>query len=329
MDIVILTHTDLDGVSSGFIAEKVFKAKSVISSNYVDIADKLKHIHDTYGAVHLVITDLHVEPMDVQYALKTFKSVKLFDHHAQTEKYFQLPEIDNRFELYYDKSRSATQIVFDYGEENGYEFSETERKYVRYVNMFDLWMHREKEFVYARIINELYWRDKFFTFLGKLRSGGALDVPNGLSEADLKYCRDSFEKIDSVKNTAEWFNTEQNSAIIFLKEDEKSAINHIPQLMSSCSKTGIFYIVYRGYDKYMCSVRVDDSKEPDFEMGNLMKKFAKTEDDIISAGGHDYAGAMSFKPHVTLKGVVELIDKLEGIIHPDEQRDFWDDDIPF
>lgn len=336
-DTIVLTHTDLDGVVSGWLAERVFQAKSVISSNYTEIANKLKHIKDTYGDVCLVITDLHVEPMDLKYALDNFLAVKMFDHHPQTEKYHELPSLDKRFTLTYDNTRSATKLVYDYGVDEKYPWSDLDTQFVNQVNMFDMWNHRDPEFPYARMANDLYWRDKFFSFMGKLRSHGALDIPRGLSKEDLKFCRESFEAIAKVKYEAEWMNTEYGSTIVFLEAHQKSAINLIPQMMGSTSTTGLFYIVYYGADKYTCSVRVDDTDEPEFEMGNLMKKFSNTCEGVSGAGGHDYAGGMAFKPEVNLKGAVQIINELEDMIHEGKPKDFFepekvddfDDDIPF
>jgi hypothetical protein len=315
---VVLTHTDLDGVVSGYLAEMGFDAQGVVSANYHEVSNKLNYIKKHYGDCDLVITDLHIEDKDLFYALKNFSTVKLFDHHKQTKKYHSVPEAFPKFELFFDESRCATKIVADHIIEKGTVLTDDQYEYVELVNIFDLWLHKEKKFPYSRILNDLYWRDGWKASLERLRNKGIPKIPDGLSKEDLRFARESFNKIAQVGQTAEWFSTEYGSTIVILESHQKPAINFIPQMMQS--DTGIFYIIYYVNGTYKCSVRVDDTDSPPFEMGDTMQMFARDYDEILTAGGHDYAGAMSFVKDIKLSRVVELIELIEDSLHENDKK---------
>ena len=172
-----------------------------------------------------------------------------------------------------------------------------------------MWKIDSPEFVYARMANDLMFHYGWDVWFDKLKSGNVPDIPNGLTKEELKLCRDVFEKINSVKDTAQTIETNHGSTIVFLDSDERSAINFVPQLFTS--KTNIFYIVtFVGF--YKISIRCYG--DIDVKLGKEIAKFAESVDVIQNAGGHDKAAGFSFKKDVKLETVVDVIDKFEDYI---------------
>jgi len=307
--IVGLSHTDLDGVSSAWLVDKIYQTEEIVKANYNEIRGSLEFLFEKYGKVDLIISDLYLAPEDVAFVVSNFRTVVIFDHHPQSARYLPANDEIENFTIHYDESKSATKIIYDHTEIIDIPFTDVERKYVELVNIFDLWKIDSPEFVYARMANDLMFHYGWDVWFDKLKSGNVPDIPNGLTKEELKLCRDVFEKINSVKDTAQTIETNHGSTIVFLDSDERSAINFVPQLFTS--KTNIFYIVtFVGF--YKISIRCYG--DIDVKLGKEIAKFSESVDVIQNAGGHDKAAGFSFKKDVKLETVVDVIDKFEDYI---------------
>ena len=151
---IVITHTDLDGVSSGYLAGRAFDTKIIMSANYSEVTNVLAQAYYSYGQGNdLVITDLNILPEDLQFALKHFNTVTIFDHHPSSEDFIPLEKINNRFKIYFSNDVCATTLVQTYMMDQGHEFTDIEKRYFRLVNIYDMWKSDHKEFIYGRIFN--------------------------------------------------------------------------------------------------------------------------------------------------------------------------------
>lgn len=312
---VVLTHTDMDGAASGALAKIQFKAKTVVQSNYNQIMDKMVLLATEYPNADLVITDLNVLPAELQYALKAFNKVTIFDHHESTSKFIGLDKINKKFELHYNGECSATTLVYAYMNQRGHKFSDIEQRFYRYINLYDVWHHTNKDFKYGRMLNDLFWRDHWTKFHKRILRNEFYDIPEGLSHEDLVYCKKCFDDVKHAGQTAEWFNTMAGSTIVMLTPDQKSAMNHIKDYIHS--HTGIYYAVYFGYG-FKCSMRVGDDHLDEYKMSEWLDEYAKKDERVSNAGGHDNAGGISFEKKLELPDVLKSIEEFDNGIFEGE-----------
>lgn len=128
---IIVSHEDLDGVSSAFLAKKYAEATS--DSNII-VATSMAPISDvTYSLVKMVIDlpdfyefnlahnidriivcdrSLSLEDYKKIKNLCNFKQFEIFDHHiAQQEEYANIKAFDKRVEVHFDSTICATLII--------------------------------------------------------------------------------------------------------------------------------------------------------------------------------------------------------------------------
>ena len=267
--------------------------------------------HSYGGHKNLIVTDLNILPSQLHYALNNFNSVTIFDHHPSSADFIALEEISDKFEIYFSEEVCATTLVQTYMMEQGHEFTETEKKFFRYVNLYDIWKNEHKEFIYGRMANDLFWYYGWTHFLGKLKKNGVFDIPSGLEHKELQHCKKVFDDIQHVKQTAEWFNTDCGSTIVILEHDQKVAINHVSELFDS--QTGIYYIMYFG-GVYRCSSRVGNNHRGNYDLGGSLKEFIKESDPSANGGGHAAAAGMAFERGVKLGPALKEIERFDTYI---------------
>lgn len=311
-DYIVITHTDLDGVVSGYLAGLHFGTNVVISSNYHEVTKKMKQAYEDYGKVNLVITDLNILPSDLQFALKHFNYVTIYDHHPSSEDFLPLEEISDKFTIYFNDKICATTLVEKDMILQGYEFSDKDKEFLRFVNLYDNWKVDHKDFIFGRMANDLFWYYGWTNFLYKLRDDGLPDIPEGLSHKELKHCRETYDNIAKAGREAEWYNTDCHSTIVILEEDQKIAINHISNYIDS--QTGIFYIIYYSQGVFKCSVRVGASHRDNYRMGDHISNFLETCEVFETGGGHDNAGGMSSGKGRALAEILNEVERFDSFI---------------
>lgn len=310
-EIVVITHTDLDGVTSGYLAGKAFNTDRIMSANYHEVQEKMRMVHALHGDVHLVVTDLNIVPDDCMYALLNFKTLTIFDHHPSSEDFLPLEKINPKFKIFFNDKVCATTLVAQFMMSNGHEFQDHEMKFFRYVNIYDTWKHDHPEFVLGRMANDLYWKYGWTYFLDKLRRKGIPDIPDGLEPDELKHIKQVFLDIEKAGRSAEWYNTDCGSTIVIIEQDQKIAINHFSDMIPT--QTGIFYIIYFG-GQYRCSIRVDNNNDGNYKIGQELEKFIKTSDVINNCGGHDSAAGCAFERGIKLPEALTEIEKFDSYL---------------
>lgn len=309
---VVLTHTDLDGVCSGYLAGIAFETDVVVSSNYNEVRKKLQYLSTDYPSSDLIVTDLNLLPEDLQFALKVFKTVTIFDHHESSSLFEGLGEVNDRFELYFNGNICATTLVYAYMQRNGHSFTKEEQNFFRLVNLYDIWHSEDEDFKYARMANDLFWHYGWRGFYNKLLNQKCFDIPYGLPEAELLTCKAAFEKIDHAGEQAEWYNCASGSTIVMLTNEQKVAINMIPQYKQS--ETGVYYIVYFSNGVYRASIRIRGDHAGEYPFTNILDAMARDNEFVDNAGGHDNAGGMGFIKKVELAQALEIIEEMDAVL---------------
>ena len=282
-----------------------------MSANYSEVTNVLAQAYYSYGQGNdLVITDLNILPEDLQFALKHFNTVTIFDHHPSSEDFIPLEKINNRFKIYFSNDVCATTLVQTYMMDQGHEFTDIEKRYFRLVNIYDMWKSDHKEFIYGRIANDIFWMYGWNGYLKKLQQE-VFDIPKGLSHEELQHAKKSFDDIDQAGRTAEWYNTDCGSTIIILEDHQKPAINLISNYIDS--ETGIYYIFYYG-GRFRCSVRVRGSHNDNYDIGGELRAFIETSELLDTCGGHRNAAGSAFKTNVQLGDALTEMERFDSFL---------------
>jgi len=164
-----LSHIDLDGYSCQLVMKEAYENIIFFNANYgAEVGERLNEIIEAIKSkkedASILITDLNLTMDESKWLSKEVEkfrdydkiniSLQLLDHHGSGQ------DSANKFDWYLlDTTRSATQITFDYVNEN-FELSAEARTwltpYVEIVDAVDLW-HQEKHdaFEYGKVCMRL------------------------------------------------------------------------------------------------------------------------------------------------------------------------------
>ena len=164
-----LSHIDLDGYSCQLVMKEAYKDIIFFNANYgAEVGERLNEIIEAIKSkkedASILITDLNLTMDESKWLSKEVEkfrdydkiniNLQLLDHHGSGQ------DSASKFDWYLlDTTRSATQITFDYVNEN-FELSAEARTwltpYVEIVDAVDLW-HQEKHdaFEYGKVCMRL------------------------------------------------------------------------------------------------------------------------------------------------------------------------------
>ncbi|MDF1881001.1 phosphoesterase [Sulfurimonas sp. MAG313] len=164
-----LSHIDLDGYSCQLVMKEAYENIKFYNANYgAEVGERLNEILEALKAnkkdASVLITDLNLTMDESKWISNEIQKLKdydkitiklqLLDHHGSGQ------DSANKFDWYLlDTTRSATQITFDYVNENfslSPEAMAWIKPYVAIVDAVDLW-HQEKHdaFEYGKVCMRL------------------------------------------------------------------------------------------------------------------------------------------------------------------------------
>jgi len=256
-----LSHIDLDGYSCQLVTKEAYENIRFFNANYgAEVGERLNEILETIKQKKenssILITDLNLTMDESKWLSKEIEKLRdyekidvklqLLDHHGSGQ------DSANKFDWYFlDTKRSATQITFDYVQDN-FELSSDAmawiRPYVEIVDAVDLW-HQDKHraFEYGKVcmrlvtetreLNRVMFADDDREYKHALLFEAAQMIPLDNSNILLD------ETIHALKKN------------YFKKEDDDTLDNlataHIVELLGkeTADKT-IYYKGYKGYLSY-------------------------------------------------------------------------------
>lgn len=256
-----LSHIDLDGYSCQLVMKEAYEDILFFNANYgAEVGERLNEIleaikHKKEDA-SILITDLNLtmdESLWLSKEIEKFRDyekievkLQLLDHHGSGQ------DSANKFDWYFlDTTRSATQITFDYVNEN-YELPAEVKvwlhPYVAIVDAVDLW-HQEKHeaFEYGKVcmrlvtetreLNRVMFADEDRAYKHALLFEAAQMLPLDNSNILLD------ETIHALKKN--YFKKDHDDTL------DNLATAHIVELLGKekADKT-IYYKGYKGYLSY-------------------------------------------------------------------------------
>lgn len=296
--IVLLAHYDLDGAGCSVLADHIWQVVARRHQGYPKIRKSLDFLVDQYAdqIPTIVIADLKIEEQDLRYACENFDNVIYYDHHEDSESFADLHHEYPNFEFHFDLDYcSASLMWMDGVRTKGAIRTKELDSFMNTVHVYDLWIKDNSRWEDAMLLNDLFWelhmddfRDRFSGGLGQF-TVRELDFKKGLEEKRRKIISEAtIEK------------TEAGSTVVLIGDSK--AINFVSDYMDG----DLFYIISPDYAAHNVSVRKKDGFDMNINAG--LQEFEKAyPDEIQSAGGHKVSGGITFKQHLSVNEMVELI----------------------
>ncbi|MBU1252122.1 MAG: hypothetical protein KJ905_01500 [Nanoarchaeota archaeon] len=317
--IALISHTDLDGITSAKIANEIFHADIFKFVEYTDLNIKLAEELKNLGVERIVFTDINVQDEKFVAVLESFAEVLIIDHHKTSDL----------------NSEKTFLIKGENGYSAGYLCYELFSK-IKNLEKFDWLVACSCISDYCHIksekwLNEIMkkYADSLEHVDGYVRKGGEFwELQKTLSMA-LIYFKDNpkkvydsigenFGEIGDLEKHAQEVQSEIDNAIKnfenereefeegwFYEFDSKFGINSIVStILSSSEKDKAFVLISPYKNLYKISIRRQDKN---FDCDKFVKKLMEGFEGA-GGGGHVPAAGGYF-----MKGDLEEFKKKLGI----------------
>jgi len=290
MNILSLSHTDLDGISAQIVLRRKFGTMTRMNISYGKIDEYLDIIQDFCTNRHpdkVFITDLsftYIQLKKLSYiaSINTETLFYFIDHHPFDEDFSNL-KLPN-FTIIINKKACATKLTYLYLKEKHNLEDNTElSNFVNYVNGFDIWQEGTNDFKIGFVYNELFWsyqKDQFWSRFKdeyKLRNSDKENYKNLISKKNKL-----FKKLDESGRIMRFG---KRILLIFID----SFMSHV-----TIDYPGFHvYVIIRSYGG--ASIRLNNKAVNNgITKNNLVKKITDTK-YVDEAGGHDSAFGLTIK----------------------------------
>lgn len=157
MGVVLITHTDLDGISCAIIAKYFNLPDDILFVDYgrdmvAPLVSKIRE-HD-----EIWITDLCIE-QTVYESLKG-KEYTIIDHHEGTSEY---ADDEN---VVFDMTKSGTRLLFEHLKSTKKRIPTVVSEFVELVDTYDMWKDNTSLFEIAKKLHMLLYRTIFWQSKG-------------------------------------------------------------------------------------------------------------------------------------------------------------------
>lgn len=316
MNILSLSHCDLDGIGAQIVLRKQFGEITRMNTSYSNIEEYLENIEGyCYRSKpdKVFITDLSFTYNFLQrlhsIALQNPNTEFYFiDHHPFEENNGDFSNLLlNNFTIVISSKASATKLTYlflksKFGLNNLELF-----QFVEYVNAYDIWLEEEKEFRVGFVYNELFWDYKISVFWSKFKDNYKLRNNDKERYKELITKKNKlFTKLESSGRIMKFGN---RILLIFIDDFQGHVTIDYPGFYS--------YAIIRSNGS--CSVRLKSDAVADGNTKNgIIEKMinAKLTD---TAGGHDGAFGINIL-NPTAHQMVEFSKSLVGFIDEELEK---------
>ena len=286
MNVLSLSHTDLDGISCQFVLDRTFKNVTNMNISYGKIEEYISIVNDYCGRMQpdkVFITDLSftMELFEMLSDMtKNHPDIHFYfiDHHP-FEGEFRNYARENFTIVITDKA-SATKLTYLFCKAN-FNLNDKELEtYTEYVNAYDIWLEDSPLFKVGLVYNELFWQYKINHF----RSRFVDELPlrnsdkNNYKEMMVKK-RKLFAKLEKSNRM---FKLGDNDIFMIFIDDYRTHITlDYPDFKA--------YLIIASYGGI--SVRLRDNgffKDAEGFKNKIVDEMLKNE-HVVSAGGHPNA----------------------------------------
>lgn len=305
---LILSHYDLDGISSVINVYNIIEDKSnfqYMLTGYTSLERRLKNLHKEEFDV-LWVLDLNLAKEYIKY-LPSDKKIIWIDHHNYE---YDVNEETKHLKctFIYDKNVCASLQTYKYLTSNGFNIPEKVKILSQITDIYDNWKKTETLWNKAYSLNDLFWEYDFEKFFAKFK--------NGLNLTEEDY--DTITKINKdrheyVKNTLQKYaiNNEEHK-ILYILNPECKHTNHFTLLLYMNDIH--FYIILKEAtpELFSYSVRLYN---PDLSL-TVQELFSRVKEKgikVIVSGGHERVGSITVPYEENEKFLETMNEILESV----------------
>jgi len=304
-------HWDLDGVVSKIFHDKIYGKKFSKASGYGKI-DKILGDLIAKGFQSITFTDLAITPEQMERVVNNFEEVRFFDHHQVSEEtYAKYKDHPNVKEAVFTHKLSGAGIMFMEYLKKGVGSTVKQDKELAKLAMlgdvYDLWKQDNPHWEEAFKLNDLFWILGFFAFEKRFINGF-----DGFTDTEEKLIEDNLKKIETILDKSPMEDLDGGGFIIM--PADRGTVSHLTFMIPDYH---FYYII--SYDErtnlYSISARTRDESKLAVEP-NLHEKLVQvveSNDLVTSAGGHKFAGGVSFVEGIKVSQIMDII---RNEIHP-------------
>ena len=302
--IALISHTDLDGITSAKIANEVFNADLLRFVGYTDLNIELAEELKSAGVEKIIFTDIYIKDENFVAALENFAEVLIIDHHKTNDL----------------NSEKTVLIKGENGYSAGYLCYELFSK-IKNLEKFDWLVACSCISDYCHIKSEKWLNEVMRKYGDSLehvngyvrKSGKFWELQKTLSMALIYFkdnpkkvydsIGDNFGEIGDLENFANEVQSEIDKAIVdfekgkesfeegwFYEFDSKFEINSIVSTILAMGEQNKIFVLLSPYKNlYNVSIRRQDKK---FDCDKFVKKLIEGFDSadggghVPAAGGH-------------------------------------------
>lgn len=293
----LISHYDLDGVSSAIVLDRIFKFDVILKGGYhrsQEMVNKVESGASVIVSDFVLSTDEYRKLKD-----KTLGKLIVLDHHPETRK---LKNLYPKDPIYYNPDKSATLICIEELTRRNAIFSDEIRELGRYANAFDLYQRGSEDFKVGYDLNLLFWKLHFDDFLLRFQDGF-----DGFNENELMYIKkikDEYAQVLAESTYGEYLGDNIQSLICVCSEP--AVINEVPYYKPGYD---IYFILNRYKNSFSLSLRT--AKQDPI---NTYCKEIEKEPGVISAGGHPQACGITLDPKISDERALEIVIKYHEMV---------------
>lgn len=314
---VLLTHYDLDGVSSSILINKMVQPiEKRICCGYGKVKDKIEG-GDMSGFDSCIVTDISLDPDQFERLSSEYDDKFMYiDHHPTSRE--ALVDYSGNAKIHFTTTYSATAIIF----QTYRKFLNRHKdiaKFVVAVDAYDMWRHQKHPdmFKLGYDLNTLFWKYGFDDFEDRFLNNFSTDfsIEERMWIAEHKIARDiAIKKADITKFG--------NNSVLIFDADQQYVNDFALQL----TEYDVFYIAYVSKQGKM-RISIRSLLDGDIvNIGQITKEFEGTNVNIISAGGHPQSGGVDLQDGVDVDTIIDIVENINDRV---EAAKWASTDVPF
>lgn len=305
---ILITHYDLDGVSSAIIMNQAIKFDKTFKGSYTRMDDFIGWVNP---GDYVVVTDvcLTIE----QFAALKKKAAKIIyiDHHPDSKL---IKETFTEDIVIFDDNKAGAGLCMDFVQ-NKKQLTKPLRMLAKAANHYDLFERKTEPdwFKFGYDLNILFWEYHFDSFFERFKNGF-----DGFKPAEKLLVANYKAKRDKAIEESTYGELDGEITGLICVPTVNSIQNDIPYAKKGYD---LYYIIMHYGKSVSISVRSPEHGKLDEYMA-----IAKTDPLVKSAGGHPAASGINFHGVPTNEALLDHINWLHTRINWTVQAH---EDLPF
>lgn len=292
MSTILLTHFDMDGVTSAIMLSSIIKFDRIFKGAYHRID---KFIEDVPDGSTVVVSDLSLT--EEQYRRLKHKSQQLtvIDHHPDTAV---LKEKFPDERIHFRTDKSASLLCYELVKGTG-KLSERQLRPLAALaylaDVYDLWQQTSPDWETAYKLNLLFWHLKFDDFFDEFKNGFT-----GFAEDQKEFLVKKKKQIRERLEATTYVELDEDGIRSLVALPEHASLNNeVPGYKPGYD---VYYIINKFKDSMSMSVR-----STRLVVNTACESLVENGKGVLNGGGHDLAAGVGLDPNMSTDGLQYII----------------------